>query len=1036
MRHSSLYKVQNEDLNDKTKIKNPVEEQNLNEEINANTLMLFYHPLFQETTKKFLAAIYQKQSNDIQIKFFQFIELNLRIQKALIETFQIEKAIVSALNDWNRELTLLNVQQHQLDQNGMKPFDLKYHYDSINELQMGASFSITNFAKLLENLKEHKSFFYSEYSISIEVFQKFLFDISCNWCQFYDIEIFCFFINAIFLQITKGQDFKFCQVKSLNQISYLPQLFFKEFNQVKYVYSRYIKKNLKTNFKMWCEWNFQRLNDICQSLVTKLGRIFAQDQRTEEYSVMFKDALDNFNREIIQSASKNQVTESIENMIQQTNIENNEAYATYMKGGKVRIKFTKQQRSMSESQKIEENQIDEDEKGSADNLEQLYHSKQFMEEGSKQLNNSSSHSPDSKKQQISNGQICLNEIENKIIQKKLKQMNKLLERQNNEIDQDSSSLKAAYRQAEKSNSNAFKYFQKLLRYKKEQQKKFIKNQPYGITSKSVVQQQQEQQISEAEKNISYKQDQQNEIKNKQIIEDFYMCNQGKFNANQKFQLQDELLQQQGEFESNLKKQSQSNFYEDNFSFYEGKQRFLHSQLKKKSEQKVLQSQNQNSNQSQNLQITNHNKQQSQNTSRSVVYSSQTPPIKNQSSREFSAEKQNKQNLNLDHNIQTPHVLDLHQIALSKAHQISPSRQNESVYDKNSSVTPYRMIGYNTSQIQQQKNSQNNKLQSININSNKVNESQLNSSKVSQYSNNQNPSNFYANINNTETPKQNNESILNYEADKKQLTESKLYTTNSELDYSYIQQPRNNGRINSEQDYIFRNTSLDQKQPYNLFNKSLFNSSKNKKKISLGDIINLNYLYKPNLTFSGTQTNKNKQNDHHDLQIDIKSLKPENKFNQNTLLTERKGQGQKIRSQTVGLGEILPQTVPTNYNNDSKERQSEEKLNNSKVYLKPIQAQFTQKYRKLVSQSRYLWQKFLVEDDLYKINDYNKLNSFLDELKNTKNIDNIKQIILKYTQNTKQPIKIETSLYQFKIPYNRKAELPLMQGKNMKLTNKI
>ncbi|KAL4442866.1 hypothetical protein ABPG74_010755 [Tetrahymena malaccensis] len=1034
MRHSSLYKVQNQDLNDKNKIRNPIQEQDLNEEINANTLMLFYHPLFQETTKKFLAAIYQKQPNDIQIKFFQFIELNLRIQKALIETFQIEKAIVSALNDWNRELTLLNVQQHQLDQNGMKPFDLKYHYDSINELQMGASFSITNFAKLLENLKEHKSFFYSEYSISIEVFQKFLFDISCNWCQFYDIEIFCFFINAIFLQITKGQDFKFCQVKSLNQISYLPQLFFKEFNQVKYVYSRYIKKNLKSNFKMWCEWNFQRLNDICQSLVIKLGRIFAQDQRTEEYSVMFKDALDNFNKEIIQSASKNHVTDSIENMMQQAQIESNESYATYTKGGKVRIKFTRQQRSMSESQKIEENQVDEDEKGSAENLDQLYQSKQFMEEGSKQLNNSSSHSPDSKKLQISNGQICLNEIENKIIQKKLKQMNKLLERQKNEIDQDSSSLKAAYRQAEKSNSNAFKYFQKLLRYKKEQQKKFIKNLPYGITSKSAVQQQQEQQANEGEKNINQKY-QQNEIKNKQIIEDFYMCNQGKLNANQKFQLQDELLQQQGEFESNLKKQSSSSIYEDNFSFYEGKQRFLHGQLKKKSEQKVLQSQNSNSNQSQHLQITSNSKQQSQNTSRSVVYSSQTPPIKNQSSREISAEKQNIQNINHDHSIQTPHVLDFHQIALSKAHQISPSRQNESIYDKNSSITSYRMSGYNTSKMQQQKISQSNKLQQINTNSKKTSESQLNSSKVSQYSSNQNQSYVQINSNNVETPKQNNDSNVSYEVDKKQLTESKLYTTNSELDYSYVQQARNS-RIHSEQDYIFRNTSLDQNQPYNLFNKSLFNPTKNKKKISLGDIINLNYLYKPNLTFSGTQTNKSKQSDHQDLQIDIKALKPENKFNQNTILTDRRGQGQKIRSQTVGLGEILPQTAPSNFNNDSKERQSDEKLNNSKVYLKPIQAQFTQKYRKLVSQSRYLWQKFLIEDDLYKINDYNKLNSFLDELKNTKNVENIKQIIQKYTQNTKQPVSIETSLYQFKIPYNRKAELPLMQGKNMKLTNKM
>lgn len=55
---------------------------------------------------------------------------------------------------------------------------------------------------------------------------------------------------------------------------------------------------------MWCEWNFQRLNDICQNLVKKLGRIFLGDPRIEEYPVIFKDALDNFNKEIIQSAAK------------------------------------------------------------------------------------------------------------------------------------------------------------------------------------------------------------------------------------------------------------------------------------------------------------------------------------------------------------------------------------------------------------------------------------------------------------------------------------------------------------------------------------------------------------------------------------------------------------------------------------------------------------------------------------------------------------------------------------------------------------
>lgn len=57
----------------------------------------------------------------------------------------------------------------------------------------------------VNEIKGHTSLSFSEYNISVEVFQKFLFDISCSWCKFYDIEIFCFFINSLFLGITQGQ---------------------------------------------------------------------------------------------------------------------------------------------------------------------------------------------------------------------------------------------------------------------------------------------------------------------------------------------------------------------------------------------------------------------------------------------------------------------------------------------------------------------------------------------------------------------------------------------------------------------------------------------------------------------------------------------------------------------------------------------------------------------------------------------------------------------------------------------------------------
>lgn len=57
---------------------------------------------------------------------------------------------------------------------------------------------------LMDEMSEHSAIKYCEYSISVEVFQKFMFDISCNWCKFYDIELFCFFINTLFMGISQG----------------------------------------------------------------------------------------------------------------------------------------------------------------------------------------------------------------------------------------------------------------------------------------------------------------------------------------------------------------------------------------------------------------------------------------------------------------------------------------------------------------------------------------------------------------------------------------------------------------------------------------------------------------------------------------------------------------------------------------------------------------------------------------------------------------------------------------------------------------
>ena len=57
--------------------------------------------------------------------------------------------------------------------------------------------------------------------IDYERLTEFFFDLCLSWCQFLDIETFLFFINGVFLNITKGQHINVSQFKDLSEIKVL-----------------------------------------------------------------------------------------------------------------------------------------------------------------------------------------------------------------------------------------------------------------------------------------------------------------------------------------------------------------------------------------------------------------------------------------------------------------------------------------------------------------------------------------------------------------------------------------------------------------------------------------------------------------------------------------------------------------------------------------------------------------------------------------------------------------------------------------------
>lgn len=241
-------------------------------------IALFYHPLFRKTIEMWAGSFSSTSKN---MNILSFIEVNVRIQKAMIYPTEIHNSMSSALADWYKEL-------EEITQRERKPLsapktttlklslpDVAAMYPTLISQPASTQEQYNNFFKQNRN---HIAMKYSGTLLSLVGFSKFLFDLCVSWCETLDIELFCYFLNGLFLHITSGDTLKNSTLRKYEDIDLFLDSFYNFFKTQKTHHQRYIRGNLNT-LQPWCEWNYFRLKEIKGRLIENFLQIFPESDK-------------------------------------------------------------------------------------------------------------------------------------------------------------------------------------------------------------------------------------------------------------------------------------------------------------------------------------------------------------------------------------------------------------------------------------------------------------------------------------------------------------------------------------------------------------------------------------------------------------------------------------------------------------------------------------------------------------------------------------------------------------------------------------
>jgi hypothetical protein len=104
--------------------------------------------------------------------------------------------------------------------------------------------------------------------IDYERLTEFFFDLCLSWCQFLDIETFLFFINGVFLNITKGNHINVSRFKDNSEIHVLSIEFINHLLSYRSLCSERVGKG--QSYGEWYTHNFGRTHAIVSNVEKNL----------------------------------------------------------------------------------------------------------------------------------------------------------------------------------------------------------------------------------------------------------------------------------------------------------------------------------------------------------------------------------------------------------------------------------------------------------------------------------------------------------------------------------------------------------------------------------------------------------------------------------------------------------------------------------------------------------------------------------------------------------------------------------------------
>lgn len=108
--------------------------------------------------------------------------------------------------------------------------------------------------------------------ISYERLTEFFFDLCLSWCQFLDIETFLFFINGVFLNITKGGHLNTSQFKADDEIEVLSIEFINHLLAYRSICQERVSNG--QSYGEWYELNFGRTHAVISNVEKNLLEAF------------------------------------------------------------------------------------------------------------------------------------------------------------------------------------------------------------------------------------------------------------------------------------------------------------------------------------------------------------------------------------------------------------------------------------------------------------------------------------------------------------------------------------------------------------------------------------------------------------------------------------------------------------------------------------------------------------------------------------------------------------------------------------------